>query len=701
MKRFKKGFALILALITAFVFSANVFAANDEEEPAGTPNLAVINGPVFNINAGETKEIELTVRNLSSAVAYSVLVTTAVEEVNGNPLDIKVSGTQSIGSIPGNATKKVVLTVKADQSAETKTYGVKIGFNYKNSDSVFSQSSSTIYFKIQNSASEPYFILDNFKLSKDVVAAGDSTYLSFQLINKGAIAMNGVTVSAEGEDGNINVKGINSKTFSSIHGGTREDVTFELFASSSAENGNYPVTIKTVYKDDNGKEYEKTSKYYITVGTGSSTKADLQIVNIKEPGGVYGVNQNFKVSFDIVNKGSGDAKNITVTANEFGEGGNIVPKTASVVSVDSLAAGASKNLSFDFAATSAASTRNYTVEFTVSYEKNGKETTFKQYAGANVSNPEKDAEDDDGKTSKPKIIVSRYECDPVIVMAGEEFDLTMEFLNTHPQKAVKNVKMFLTLAEETSSESDKSGNIFTPVDSSNTFYFDSISSKGTVQKMMRLYTVPSAQPKTYTLTVNFEYEDEAGNEFTSTELLGINVKQSAKIETSEIYVPESSEIGMPVSVYFDIYNTGKVALSNVKVMVEGDVDTQNGSTYLGNCDQGDSLSYEASFSPLNIGENKVKITITGEEPSGDILTYENEYTINGMEPMPMDDMGMEEPMMPEESGPSKAVLGIAAVILAVIALAAFIIRKKIKRRKEEMLLEDDDDTDEENTEGKK
>ncbi len=55
-----------------------------------------------------------------------------------------------------------------------------------------------------------------------------------------------------------------------------------------------------------------------------------------------------------------------------------------------------------------------------------------QYAGANVSNPEKDNEEDgDKKESKPKIIVSDYKCDPVIVMAGENFDLTMTFLNTH------------------------------------------------------------------------------------------------------------------------------------------------------------------------------------------------------------------------------------------------------------------------------
>ena len=34
-----------------------------------------------------------------------------------------------------------------------------------------------------------------------------------------------------------------------------------------------------------------------------------------------------------------------------------------------------------------------------------------------------------------------------ILMAGENFDLTMTFLNTHVEKAVKNVKMYLTMIE--------------------------------------------------------------------------------------------------------------------------------------------------------------------------------------------------------------------------------------------------------------
>ena len=73
-------------------------------------------------------------------------------------------------------------------------------------------------------------------------------------------------------------------------------------------------------------------------------------------------------------------------------------------------------------------------------------------------------------------------------MAGEEFNLNLSLMRIRINKGVKNIKMFLTLAEETSSETEKSGNIFTPVNnSSNTYYFDAILPKGTVDKELRLY----------------------------------------------------------------------------------------------------------------------------------------------------------------------------------------------------------------------
>ena len=165
-------------------------------------------------------------------------------------------------------------------------------------------------------------------------------------------------------------------------------------------------------------------------------------------------------------------------------------------------------------------------------------------------------------------------------------------------------------------------------------------------------------------------------------------------KTGHLYFTLKDENSLVKAVMFRTYASGLnfIPQNNMKVLVEGDVDTQNGSTYLGNLEQGDSMSYEAYFSPINVGPNTVKITIIGEEPSGELLVYENEYTIECAEPIPMDDMMMEE-LPPEKDNSVIA----AAVVLALMVLGtiAFVLINKAKRKKEEAIIEDIDDDDEE------
>ena len=143
--------------------------------------------------------------------------------------------------------------------------------------------------------------------------------------------------------------------------------------------------------------------------------------------------------------------------------------------------------------------------------------------------------------------------------------------------------------------------------------------KGSVEKALRLYVVPDAQPKTYTLTVNFEYEDDDGNEYTSQELLGINVKQVTELDIDDYTLPEQVEMGMPVTINFNYYNTGKVTLNNLMIRIEGDVDTQTRNTYVGNLESGSSDYYEGTFTPTSMGELPISIVVSYDDAGGETI----------------------------------------------------------------------------------
>ncbi len=699
----KKLGKIILAILVVLQMIAvqMVPALADEDKDTDTnnstsitPEISIMNGPVFDVNAGETQTIELKIRNASAAVARSVVIQPTFPDAADTPFAVNFENNSNrIMSLAPQAEKTISLKVTMNATAATKNYPITLNYTFFNKYSTKFTGSNTIYLRVKNVLTKPEFAFEDIKLVPSHMNPGESAQLSGYISNKSATGMYDVEMSLEGlESTGIGISNaLGSKRITKIGPASSTTFGFQLVANSEMKGGTYPVTLKLKYKDDSGKQYEDSQIFYVNVGGASGAKPSVQIVNMKEPQGVYGVNQNFNISFDLKNAGQAEAKNIKVTATGVGEG-EVVPKSSSIQNLSLLKAGQASKFTFTFAGTSASKTRNYPIEFTVEYESNGgSTTTFKQYAGVNISNPDSDEDGKDGKTSKPKIIVSDYKCNPLIVMAGKEFDLNMTLMNTHKEKAVKNIKMFLTLSEETSSDTQKTGNIFTPVDSSNTFYFDDIPAKGKVEKNLRLFVVPDAQPKTYTLTVNFEYEDLKGNEFTATELLGINVKQVSELDIDEFELPSDVEQGMPVNVSFNYYNKGKVTLNNVMIRIEGDVESSTKSTYVGNLDSGNGDYYEGEFTANTVGETPVSVVITYDDPSGETQEIRRDFNLNVTEPMAPEDMEGDMDAPAEGSIGKKIGIGIAVVVLAIIAIiVAVVIVKKKRRLKEEAFLAADD-----------
>lgn len=666
----KKWIQRLLTLAMVFSLAAGSWTTGLADDGQG--NIIISGDGVYEVEAGKTTKIELQVKNKGTGMAENVTIQPRVPS-GVAPFRVKLQGSSDLGDLGANAYKQVILQVTVDGDVQERSYSVPIDYTYSSRSGNAQSGTMTIYLKMKGFDMEPGFQFKDMKLSPESMSPGSSARLSGRLANTGGQDMYQVELSLDNltTEGISLTGGFNTKMLSKLPAGSSTAFQFPLVASADMAAGNYPVAIKMKYRDSYGKEYEKTNQFYVNVGGVAGRRADLEIRNMNEPSGTYGVNRNFTISFDLKNQGAVAAKDIVVTA-EAVDSSAVVPKSASMKNVQSLAPGSSAHLSFTFAGTAASASQNQAIQFTVEYTSGGTaKTTFKQFAGVNISNPSKEGEEN---TSKPKIIVSNYSCDPLIVMAGQEFDLNLTLMNTHKQKAVKNIKMYLTLAEETSSETQKSGNIFTPVNSSNTFYFDAIRPKGTVNKALRLYVVPEAQPKTYTLTVNFEYEDAKGTEYTATELLGINVKQVTELQIDDFTIPETVEQGMPVTVGFNYYNTGKVTLNNVMIKVEGNVDCQNKSTYIGNMESGSSDYFETTFTPYDTGEVPVSIIFSYEDPSGETVEQRRDMIMTVTEPAMTDDTENNSP----DSHMDKKHIAIGLGLLVILAGALVFFVKKQK-----------------------
>ncbi|MDO5688708.1 MAG: hypothetical protein Q4G61_00485 [Tissierellia bacterium] len=302
--------------------------------------------------------------------------------------------------------------------------------------------------------------------------------------------------------------------------------------------------------------------------------------------------------------------------------------------------------------------------------------------------------------NKPKLIIDKYTLSPENPLAGEEFTMNLSFYNTNADKGVRNIKIYLTSDDAAVSATNTqavSSSVFTPVNSSNTFYIGYIAPWNTVQKAITLTTSSTLAAKNYQVTANFEYEDADGNEYTAKELIGIPIVQKSRLQTSEMTLPTEAYLGQPVDASIEFYNTGKDTLYNLMVKLDGDFDSSNKQYYVGNFQSGTSDSYQLDFTPKNPGENKGKIIFTYEDSTGAEQTMEKDFALVVQDGAPVDpNMPPEGEMPPEmmdQQQPSllSNPIVLAAAALVVAGLGIFFYKRHKKKKEQEDLTIDEDE----------
>jgi hypothetical protein len=217
--------------------------------------------------------------------------------------------------------------------------------------------------------------------------------------------------------------------------------------------------------------------------------------------------------------------------------------------------------------------------------------------------------DDISKSAtNPRVIINKYTLSKPRVYGGDRVTLTLFIENTNKSQ-VNNVKIsmgVLKVEENSSSGSTTSsgGTVFSPVDSSNSFYIDQIAGQSVVVKAIELYVDANAQAKTYIVPIDIVYEDKAGKDLTLQELVNIPVTQEARLQVVSTTIPPDGNLGQPVPVMAEYVNTGKVALDNFMVAVEdnqGKFELTGAIYYVGKLDIGASDSYAGTIVPREEG----------------------------------------------------------------------------------------------------
>lgn len=710
----KKFLSFIITFIMIVMLSSNKFtikaaqniindnvqvAISDTDMSDVKPVVILENTDIPQAVRGNTLNLNLNFKNVSSHIARNFLV--SLDFGGELPFDIKnLTLERTAEKIYPDKVVPIDYKFKIKGDAEAKTYPITVNYSYTNSVGVPYSKSQTVYIRVTEGIPEEKVVISNLETKYSVVNSKDNFDINFTIRNEGERQMNDVKVSLEGiEDEGLEIK---DKKFTQSLGTLRayndeKDVTFNVGEvsdpnisfkpdDSEDEEKNYKVVIKVDYINSDGED--KVFRKTIYLKNDSAGSSNLSIQNVVAPPNSVNPNEPFEIKFSLRNDGDGAAKNVQVVVDG---GETIIPVSQNKQIIEELNSNESKDLIFKFEAKQDVEIRNYPILIEVTEDEN-KDESIKQYVGVFVSS------DEVNEKGTPKIIVNKYQTSPSIVNAGENFRLDLSLLNTNSVKEVRNIKVYLTVEQEKEASGDSAsgvGNVFTPVDSSNTFFIDSIKPKQSTEKSLTLYTIPSAVAKTYTITVNLEYEDNYGKEYTAKELIGVPVAQPAKLQIGEIKMPEVAFLGQSVQLPEPIqfYNIGKVTMSNFMVKAIGDFDIQDGTYFIGNFDSGSNDYFDPIIIPNKEGKCTGTIVFSYDEPNGKHNEVKKEFTINVQKmaaPEPSDNIENIPQKQAEVQGAKSKFAKIFGIVVVVAAIVVVIIIKKrrAKQKEKEMFLDE-------------
>jgi hypothetical protein len=299
----------------------------------------------------------------------------------------------------------------------------------------------------------------------------------------------------------------------------------------------------------------------------------------------------------------------------------------------------------------------------------------------------------------PRVIINKYTLSKARVYGGDRVTLTLYIENTN-KRQVENLKISMGVlkVEENSAggstTTSSGGTVFSPVDSSNSFYIDRIAGQSVVVKAIELYVDPNAQAKTYIVPIDIVYEDNTGKDLTLQELVNIPVTQEARLHVVSTSIPADGSMGQPIPVMAEYVNTGKVALDNFMVAVEdsqGKFELADAIYYVGKVDIGASDSYSGMIVAKEEGVLTGVLVFSYTDNNNQPVRQEYPFEINVQPAQPVD-AGMAEGM-PGNGGMDMAagnpVLGFLRnhwlpLAMAVVALGEliYILRAKKKAREE-------------------
>lgn len=445
------------------------------------------------------------------------------------------------------------------------------------------------------------------------VSAGDYLILELTIQNESLHTAKDIKVTPEiGELPIEWEKPTDYTKISSISRSKEKNITYKFKIKDSAKIDTYGLKFNFAYQNSLGEAFTSSQTIYFKVIQEKSNPVFVIDNIITEPETII-AGKPVTVSFTISNIGGLDAKTSYVSLSNLSKDTFMPANSVDSKYVDTIAAGESVRVSYDLLVSENIEKGTNELEVKIDYNSDGKDSSISRNIYLNNILSENEAPvSKEGGT--PKVMISSYSTNPKNITAGDNFVFNFTFTNTNAVKAIRNIK--ITVSSDEGS--------FIIAKGSNTFFIESLGPKGSISKSIELIAKQDLTSKSYPVNLNFDFEDSAGNEYTSKEVISLPITEYSKLVINSVYVGEAYVDGT-TNLSFDYINMGKATVSNLTASVEGDYSSVQSINYIGNLNAGTSDYYDIEVTPTKDGDNYGTLVLSFEDSSGKIIEVKKEF----------------------------------------------------------------------------
>lgn len=513
---------------------------------------------------------------------------------------------------------------------------------------------------------QPSLLARNFTANPMSIMPGGTTTLTFEVINQGSRAAQGVFVTVDTSGNFAPAIGQSGVTLPDIPVGGVANVSLSVIAGREVTPGAATVPIVFMYRDFEGQTY--TSNAALSVNILPVTEASQVVLAryLLDPNPVI---PGEPVTVTILVQNTGNATATQVMLRIVGDGGILLagPQGDSFPLGD-LAAGASSSVEVPLIVSTEAKAGPQRQPVTITYLQSGEaqeSTSSITVPVAEVVKPE------------PLLLLDSYDTGVDVLKPGDRFTLDMTLLNVGDADASNLLITFGTV--EQSGGDDDSGDdtrgggsttrttpssTFAPLGGGGTIFAGTVNAEGGTLEVSQDFIVNgTVDSGIYSLPITLRYTEPDGSQSQESLRASIVVIAPPQLQTLlEMPIPESVNAGEPFPIALELTNNGKnnVDLSEARVEVDNGEVIEGAEIPLTPLKADADTLLNAMVMPLEAGPVHVTVTLhyTNElnQPETLVLSYETE-ALEPPPPPPMEEFPPNVVEVPTEAPEEEDMLG--------------------------------------------